>query len=63
MKTPRFTRVFYVAQVTPIIKICGYTFTLQEAELLSETIRHVTGTAGRIIEFSREEIESYEFPR
>jgi hypothetical protein len=62
MKTLRFSRVFYVAQTTPIFKICGYTFTLHEAESISGAILQVTGVAGRIIEFSRDDIESYGFP-
>lgn len=54
---PEFKNVYYVVQVLPKFNVCGYTFTKEQANQMSREVRKYTGVPGRIIEFSREQLQ------
>lgn len=56
-KKLQFDKVYYIVQVVPLFKICGHTFDPKEAKALSKLVHRETGLAGRVIEFSRENLE------
>lgn len=57
-----FNSVFYIVQTAPVFKTCGYTFEKSIAKKVAKVIQKYTGTPGRIVEFSREELDKLAFP-
>lgn len=60
-KKKNFTNVYYIAQVSPIYKICGFTFNSDKAKAMSNQVKKITGHSGRIIKFTRQELIDLEY--
>lgn len=60
-KKLQFDKVYYIVQVVPLFKICGFTFDSKEAKALSKLVKKETGLPGRVIEFSRESLQELDF--
>ena len=59
----KFSKVFYILQTRPKLRVCGYAFNKREARYVADEIQIVTGKKGRIVEFTRNELEDLGYER
>lgn len=57
----RFEIVYFVVQTYPLFKTCGITFDKRRADALVFLIKKLTGQEGKIIQFTREELEELNY--
>lgn len=56
MNEAPFYKVFYIYQVVPELKLCGFVFSERLANEISGFIFDRTGKVGRIVSFTRDEL-------
>lgn len=56
-KEKQFSNVYYIVQTSPIMHTCGFTFSLARAKNLAKLVYQQTGEPGKIITFSRDELQ------
>lgn len=61
MKKSKFENVYYVVQTRPRLSVCGYTFTEDEANVMAQVVRELTGETGRIVHFTRKELKKLNY--
>jgi hypothetical protein len=59
MKAP-FYKVYYIYQVVPTFRLCGFVFSAKLAEEISHFIFNQTGKTGKIVSFTRDELLAQE---
>lgn len=59
----QFKTVYYIVQVVPKLKVCGFSFDKRKADKLALLVQKYTGHKGRIIKFSRAELTKLNFTR
>lgn len=57
----QFKKVYFVIQTIPHFSVCGYCFNKKEAEEVAKYVNMVTGTSGRVISFTRKQIQELNF--
>lgn len=61
MTKKKFKKIFYVVQTKPVLKTCGYTFNPKVAAHMAKKVGELTGVKGKIIEFTRDELDNLAF--
>ena len=51
-----FYKVFYIYEVVPRLRLCGFVFSEKLADEIAAFIFERTGKSGRIISFTRDEL-------
>jgi hypothetical protein len=59
--TKKANHVYYVVQTQPVLRTCAITFEKDRAEKLSLYIKKLTGVKGKIVEFSKNELQELDF--
>lgn len=57
----QFKVMYCIVQTRPLLSLCGITFTEEVAEDLAEYVGSVTGTKGKVISFTREELQTLDY--
>jgi hypothetical protein len=60
-KTKKWKKVYFVIQTYPFFQTCGFTFSRKYADSIASQIGHLTGTKGRVVDFTRENLKKLDF--
>ena len=58
---PKFDKIYYILQTTPVFKTCGQVYSKEEAEEIAKYVRKLTGQPGKVVEFTRKELKRLDF--
>ena len=53
--------VYYVVQTQPLLRTCAVTFSKEKARKLSLFVKEITGVPGKVIKFSKQELQELDF--
>lgn len=54
-------RVYYVIQIAPRFRVCGYCFKRYQADAVAKEVKKITDKPAFVIEFTRDELKKLNY--